>query len=188
MSVNKIIFGGSPLIDLTSDSVRPDTLLTGITAHAANGQLMVGTMSGVAVLDAYPVGSTYESILPTNPANYFGGVWASYGAGKVLVGVDPDDADFEIVESTGGEKEHVLTTEELPSHNHTQTAHSHQLDGTANKVKSKSSGGYNRICSWSGSAYVTLSTVTPAINSTGGGMAHNNMQAYITVYRWKRIQ
>lgn len=52
------------------------------------------------------------------------------GSGRVPVGVDVNDASFKTVESTGGNKEIKLTTEQLPSHSHTftGTAHSHGLN------------------------------------------------------------
>ena len=42
-SYNKIIYGGTVLIDLTGDSVTSDKLLFGITAHHANGIQITGT-------------------------------------------------------------------------------------------------------------------------------------------------
>lgn len=44
MAVNKVIYGGEPLVDLTGDSVSPDSLLTGRTAHQADGTTITGTM------------------------------------------------------------------------------------------------------------------------------------------------
>ena len=43
MGKSKIIFGGEVLIDLTSDTVTPDKLLNGITAHGADGEKIYGT-------------------------------------------------------------------------------------------------------------------------------------------------
>lgn len=43
MANSKIIFGGEVLIDLTGDTVKPEKLLTGITAHGADGEAVVGT-------------------------------------------------------------------------------------------------------------------------------------------------
>lgn len=43
MGVNKVIFGGDVLIDLTGDSVTPDTMADGTTAHDAQGRQIVGT-------------------------------------------------------------------------------------------------------------------------------------------------
>lgn len=46
MGINKIIYGGNTLIDLTNDTVTADTLAKGVVAHAATGEQIVGTMSG----------------------------------------------------------------------------------------------------------------------------------------------
>lgn len=43
MANSKIIFGGEVLIDLTADTVTPDKLLTGVTAHGADGETVEGT-------------------------------------------------------------------------------------------------------------------------------------------------
>lgn len=45
MAVSKIIYGGTTLIDLTTDTVTADKLLTGITAHGKDGELIEGTCS-----------------------------------------------------------------------------------------------------------------------------------------------
>ena len=43
MSVNKVEIGGETVLDLTSDTVTSDNLAYGITAHGANGEVIVGT-------------------------------------------------------------------------------------------------------------------------------------------------
>lgn len=43
MAINKVIYGGDILIDLTADSVVANRLLTGETAHDKSGELIVGT-------------------------------------------------------------------------------------------------------------------------------------------------
>ena len=40
---SKVIYGGKTLIDLTADTVKADKLLTGTTAHGADGELVTGT-------------------------------------------------------------------------------------------------------------------------------------------------
>lgn len=44
MAVNKVIYGTTVLVDLTSDSVAPETLAKGVTAHNAKGEQITGTM------------------------------------------------------------------------------------------------------------------------------------------------
>lgn len=47
---NKIILGtGTVLIDLTSDSVAPDKLLDGVTAHDKSGAAIVGNVTFASV-------------------------------------------------------------------------------------------------------------------------------------------
>lgn len=165
MAVNKVVYGQNTLIDLTGDTVTPETLALGVTAHAADGSAIVGTMS---ILDAYPVGSIYLSVDSTDPGTVFGGTWASFGAGRVLVGVDPNDTDFASAQLTGGEKKHTLTIQEMPSHNHRLT-----------NAKTGGSGSSRWIID-------SDSTSTAQIGSTGGGQSHNNLQPYITCYMWLR--
>lgn len=42
MAVNKVNLNGETLLDLTSDTVTPENLDYGVTAHAANGQVITG--------------------------------------------------------------------------------------------------------------------------------------------------
>lgn len=44
--VNKVVFGGNTLIDLTTDTVTPETLSRGVTAHNAAGRQIVGVNDG----------------------------------------------------------------------------------------------------------------------------------------------
>ena len=44
MAVNQVIYGGETLIDLTGDTVTPEILLKGATAHAANGERITGIL------------------------------------------------------------------------------------------------------------------------------------------------
>lgn len=75
----------------------------------------------------YPVGSVYINASDsTNPATLLGfGTWSAFGAGRVPVGIDSTDTDFDTAEETGGTKTHTLTESEMPSHTHTQDSHNH---------------------------------------------------------------
>lgn len=43
MAYNKIVYGGRVLIDLTSDTVEADKILTGYTTHDKTGEVITGT-------------------------------------------------------------------------------------------------------------------------------------------------
>lgn len=119
----------------------------------------------------YPIGSIYMSIDSTNPSSLFGGTWEPWGTGRVPVGIDLNDTDFNTVEKTGGEKTHTLSVNEMPSHTHMLHLVSNQLGN---------GGGM-----WG----TTYSQYDGNVNTypTGGSQAHNNLQPYITCYMWKRI-
>lgn len=75
----------------------------------------------------YPVGSIYLSTNNTNPGTFWGGTWVAWGSGRVPVGVNTGDSNFNTVEKTGGESTHTLSVNEMPSHKHQIPAHSHSI-------------------------------------------------------------
>ena len=52
MEACKITYFGKVLIDLTSDSVAPDDLPLGVTAHSATGAIITGTASESSINSA----------------------------------------------------------------------------------------------------------------------------------------
>lgn len=43
MAISKVVYGGKTLIDLTADTIKEDKLLSGYTAHGADGEIINGT-------------------------------------------------------------------------------------------------------------------------------------------------
>ncbi|HFU4459607.1 TPA: DUF859 family phage minor structural protein [Streptococcus suis] len=121
----------------------------------------------------YPVGAIYQSTVNTNPATLMGGTWTRFGQGRVLVGVNENDADFNTSDKIGGTKTHKLTTDEMPVHSHGQHV-------TAN------SGGTSIRRDWSSDGAGGIYDQGVQTKTAGGGRAHNNLQPYVTVYMWKR--
>lgn len=56
--VNKVILGSDTVLDLTSDTVTPETLLVGTTAHNAKGETITGTLVPCTVYSAESPAST----------------------------------------------------------------------------------------------------------------------------------
>ena len=121
----------------------------------------------------FPIGSTYITQEETNPSTILKfGTWERV-KGKVLVGLDEDDTDFNEIGKTGGEKAHTLTVDEMPAHNHSAKF----CEGTG--VYSVFPKGNGSNPEWGGS--------TNTIANTGKGQAHNILQPYEVVgYMWRR--
>ncbi len=149
------------------------------TTDAYSANYVNNLLKNILLDNIYPIGSIYMSINNTNPSRLFGGTWESWGAGRVPVGVDANDTDFDTVEETGGEKTHTLTTTEMPSHGHGVT----WKDGCPPWVQA---GGYGQVTPGGTAAANRTNTGGLSINNSGGGKAHNNLQPYITCYMWKR--
>lgn len=49
MAVNKVVYNGETIMDLTGDTVAPETLAEGTTAHDASGALIVGSATKVNI-------------------------------------------------------------------------------------------------------------------------------------------
>ena len=122
----------------------------------------------------YKVGDLFLTTRDENPSLRFGGTWELFGKGKTLVCVDDGDDDFSTVKKTGGEKNHTLTLDEMPSHNHSVKYASNDTGFGDNYFTAGKKGNYN--------------TSNVPINYTGGGQAHNNLQPYITCYIWIRTE
>ncbi len=89
--------------------------------------------------------------------------------GKIPVGYDISDSDFNVVGKTGGEKTHTLTVDEIPAHTHginiesyvnTDSQTTHQRGGHASSTNQ-------------GQVYNT--------RPRGSNQPHNNMQPYVVM-------
>lgn len=127
----------------------------------------------------YPIGSQYVNFTDsTNPATLLGfGTWQAV-AGRVVVGYDSTQTEFNAAEKTGGAKTHTLTVAEMPPHNHEGVG---GLGADANYYT-----GWGTRHGWAVQSANVSNGGQIRFNSGGGG-SHNNLQPYITAYVWKRI-
>lgn len=167
-AIDGTAIGANSASTVAATTVTATTVTASGNVNTTGGELQI---DGTNVLEkVYPVGSIYiNATSSTNPATLLGfGTWVAFGAGKVIVGLDSSDTDFDTAEETGGAKTHTLTTSEIPSHTHSLST-------------SDNPGGSGAIEVAGGAP-----TSTQTTQATGGGGAHNNLQPYIVAYMWKR--
>lgn len=161
--------------DLTAAEAAADAMAAAGGGDFEEPEVAALGAGGLTLAQVYPVGCIYTTTVSTNPATVFGfGTWSAFGAGRVLVGLDSVQTEFDTVEETGGAKTHTLTTGEMPAHTHVITSQT----ATTGSATSYEHGTLD-----TSSAEAEATEVT---GSTGGGGAHNNLQPYIVVYFWKR--
>jgi microcystin-dependent protein len=100
--------------------------------------------------------------------------------GRVSVGRDSAQTEFDTLGETGGAKTHTLTTAEMPSHTHVQNPHTHTSNfgeggGAGRDAPSGGGDGYKAKYYTPG---LVINNATATNQNTGGDGAHNNLQPY----------
>ena len=149
------------------------TILDGLTAT-------INTAINTAISNnnkkIYPIGHRIITENSNNPSTYLGfGTWKLTSKGKMMVGIDTTDADFNTVGKTGGSKTHTNTVQELAPHVHAQVVTNGVgggINGRADYVEDGNSlNAYPQGCN---------------TDSAGGGQAYSIMNPYEVVYIWVR--
>lgn len=188
------------LKDRSGNYVVPATRSTGV--YLNNNHTLQSWIDNMEdekfdILTVYPVGAIFQSTSNTSPASLFGGSWEQiqnrflYGSGGSYG-----------VGNTGGEESHVLSMNEMPSHNHGWTSLVGDIYGGDTRVlpeNGRVSGIFSRQDMGDDHFEIQRanglgSNVTPDIhldashqhNWEGSGWAHNNMPPYYVCNIWRR--
>lgn len=129
--------------------------------HMENAGITKEKLAAEVYESIYPVGSMYVNFTDnTNPATLLGfGTWTAV-VGRVVVGYDATQTEFNAAEKIGGHKE-------LQAHTHT-LPYGTSLGGVANAVPQ-------------GNSNIGSTTTSSSGNGDSG-----NLQPYIVGYIWKR--
>jgi microcystin-dependent protein len=107
--------------------------------------------------------------------------------GRVSVGQDTAQTEFDVRGEKAGSKTHTLVVSEMPVHTHIQDPHNHDFSTAAtamsNPQNSLIMGAGNPPTAVGG----TIGTRTATNQSAGSGGAHNNLQPYIVLPRLIKI-
>lgn len=199
-----------------ADSVTQTTLNNAVSAHTADSTWGAPTATAItsqlfgsntipvtALPQTWPIGSIFVSAVSTNPAVMLGyGTWVTFGAGKVIVGLDGTDVDFTTAEQTGGTKTSVIsahTATAVANHVFTQpAAHANHVVTQAaahTQVATKqgaAAGNVITVGTHSGGAvdahsvHVSGAVDAHAITQPATHTAPSVVQPYVVCYFWKR--
>lgn len=128
-----------------------------------------------------------RAISRTIYANLFAVIGTQYGAGdgsttfnipnlkgKVVVGLDSTDTDFNEIGKTSGEKTHKLTIDEMPTHKPTLV-----MSYTTTQAHTHAGGTYAKsFAEGANPSGGTYEANDERIKTIGGNQAHNNLQPY----------
>lgn len=159
-------------VGLVLEATNSDFPLNIIGNFSVNNQLLYDII--------YPIGCLYTSYVNQNPHDLYGiGTWTRIN-GRVIVGVSESESEFSSAGKTGGEKTHVLSANEMPSHGHTDSVDIKNANAEAKGYGLTATSGFKDrvIINNSGKATHT--------GAAGGGAAHNNLQPYMALYMWRR--
>jgi microcystin-dependent protein len=190
------------ITELPSGTVAGDSVLPLVCEPSVNPTTCKATVAAIldfAFDEFFPVGSVV--IRDAAPSR---GTWEAFAPGRVMVGLDAGDADFDTAGEMGGAKTVTLTEAQMPVHTHVQDAHGHAVTDPGHAhvqgVNSTATGGLSGYTADTStntrvnSGYSTSSATTgltvnnaAAVNqNAGGGEAHSNLQPYIVVKAWRR--
>ncbi|MFU8844010.1 MAG: phage baseplate protein [Bacteroidales bacterium] len=168
---------------------------------------------GGETVEAFPVGSVFTSVVDTNPAQLLGyGAWQKIAGGRVLVGHEQNDPDFDAALKQGGSKEvaaagtnsqPLFTGNALGSHSHPGVSagtpsgslgfpSSTEFAGTG----AKSAAGDRHIHNFTGNAlpahqHPAASAGTPSGTVSApvfNGSPTSVVQPYLVVFFWQRVE
>jgi hypothetical protein len=186
------LFSGS-YTDLTDKPTLGDAAAKNVGTAAGTVAAGDHTHAGGGSAPEYPVGWLLFSEANVNPATFLGyGTWVSYGAGRVLVGLDASDTDFDTAGGTGGAKTssavvnhtHAVSVTD-PGHAHVENSNNATTGGLRGWGAADTSTNTSTATGYSTASATTGITATTE-NPAGGAASFSLMNPYIVVYMWKR--
>lgn len=204
-----------------ADTASPTFTGTPAAPTAASGtnttQLATTAFVTAALQAVYPVGSIYvNATSSSNPSTLLGfGTWEAFGAGRVLVGLNGSDSDFDTAEETGGAKTSTssgtisgtvggtsLTEAQMPKHYHLMLGPNSVTSpqGSGSQVGVYGGGtpddgtqAYGTYSTGGGTASGAQTTGTAngqshdhSFSGTFSGSTQSIVQPYVVVRMWKR--
>ena len=169
------------------------------TSRTINGKPLTGIITltvedigtNAIFLASHPVGSLFETTVSTNPGTLYGGTWAAWGGGRVPVGVNTADSDFNTVEKTGGKKteRHEFKVGYKGYYGTAVGSDDNMIQAYKYSTSSYGTYAYEGSTQAGVNAGIQAAANTMEVaqaSSTGDTSETSIVQPYITCYIWKR--
>jgi hypothetical protein len=179
-AVGKTILG-SQTVSAKGELVYTDEDDTDIVLTKGGGQnysapSALANMAGIMNL-IYPVGFVVTLGVSTNPGTLLGiGTWTAI-AGRVIVGIDAGQTEFDTLDETGGAKTVTLTAAQSGSPSHTHNT----------RINNSGAGSGNTPTFVTGQGQMDSGIATTSNTPADAAEAHSNLQPYICKYVWQRV-
>ena len=164
-----------------------DYLLIRDMSDKEDKKIKVEELGNALFLAQHRVGSVYITYSEDDDPNLRGGSWQLAAQGRAIIGVDPEDPDFDAADKTGGAKTHTLTVPQLPNVSGSWTLHGEENGSIFYNKTGYATGithsGQNKTIGSTAGAY---SQRNPGFNF-GDNKPHNNLHPYETAFVWRRI-
>ncbi|MEK7582046.1 MAG: hypothetical protein AAB488_01805 [Patescibacteria group bacterium] len=172
VGVSYVYAWGPPAGVPSAENNTPAPVNVGSTTQVKKGGLGVNDLLadrlclGIECITIWPLPSgavVYFNLL-TCPSG-----WSSYASaqGRNIIGLKPTDTSFDVLNETGGEKNHTLSIAEMPSHTHVEKLA--QINITTGDDYGPGLG----------ARYIA--SIAGTTGATGSGGAHNVLDPYITL-------
>ena len=135
----------------STTAVQPGMLVPSVSSTVAQSGWLTADGSLVSR-------STYSALFASTSTSFGVGDGSTTFAvpdlrGRIPVGLDATQTEFDALGETGGTKSQVLTTSELPSHNHTQSSHNHTQNAHGHSLYDAGHA-HSQYLGWGGGGYV----------------------------------
>ena len=176
--------------------VRYDNTASGTTAQNLQDAIteLYTTSNDSTVLRTriYPVGSVYMSVTDSTVSSVqsrFGGTWEKFAAGKMIIGVDSSDSDFNAPLKTGVAKTHRHENGDLRAQIGAFDSRPSSIGYVATGASDPATGASAPKTTYGISGSTTYTSrafnhYTPVLGYTN---TKSSLQPYITAYIYRRI-
>lgn len=165
----------------TKETFFADGTIGGLSDSLSGGNIGVISMFAGNVAQAGSRFCNFDEVSRVDFAPLFAIIGETYGAGdglttfnlpnlkgRMIIGLDHSDSDFDTVGKTGGEKTHQLTISEMPNHHHNYSKSGSETVQNSSNLGADETAGSD-------------ATSETATSTNGSDQPHNNMQPYVVM-------